>query len=326
MAAAPLRKRLLVTGAAGFVGRHAMSAFAASEEYDVLGIGRGSFDTLPRGASFYSVDLEEAASLQTLIAGFGPTHILHLAGQASIGYTPTGPLGTWRANVTALMNLVEAVQFAAPTATFLFVSSGEVYGRAFLNHETVVEDITPLPAGTYARTKLVGEEMLSDIFANSGVRSIVLRPFNHTGPGQDERFVVASFASQIARIEAGLAPPQLMVGNLDAKRDFLDARDVVRAYASVIANSEAIAHGTVFNVASGEPRTIAEILAELRGLARVPFEAVAAPDRQRPSEIAIAAGNAQKLRDTTGWAPVIPWRQTLTDILNAARQACAARP
>lgn len=163
--------------------------------------------------------------------------------------------------------------------------------------------------------------MLLDILARTDVRLVILRPFNHTGPGQDERFVVPSFAGQIARIEAGLSPPRLEVGNLTAQRDFLDVADVARAYVDLIASAESLPSGTILNICSGQPRSIESILNDLSALALRPFTVAQAPDRMRPSEIPIAIGDAGSIQAAIGWAPSINWAKTLSDVLAAARSA-----
>ncbi|MDR7038333.1 GDP-4-dehydro-6-deoxy-D-mannose reductase [Methylobacterium sp. BE186] len=294
---------------------------AESGKLDVLGVGRGAVSNLPARVKFFPLDLGNQADLRSQLADFQPTHILHLAAQASVGRAADEAAATWKSNVVDLFHFVEALLATVISTTFIFISSSEVYGRAFLSGEPLTEDAALEPVGSYARTKRVGEEMLADIFAGGRIRLIVLRPFNHIGPNQDERFVVASFAAQIARIEAGLVPPRLETGNLDARRDFLDVRDVARAYSNIIERSNFIEHGAVFNVASGIPRTICSVLQDLRCMARVQFEVVKAPDRQRPSEVLTARGDSERLRKSTGWSPSIAWEQTLSDTLAAARRS-----
>jgi GDP-4-dehydro-6-deoxy-D-mannose reductase len=312
-------KRILVTGAAGFVGRHAITALAAAADSSdrIVGIGRGKSLALPPGATFQSLDLLDQSALSDFISVYRPTEILHLAAIASVQQSAHAPGETWRVNLVGLLNLAEAVIRFTPDATLFFVSSGEVYGRAFLSGRPLTEGAIPEPQGAYACSKWFGETLLGDVMKDG--RYLVLRPFNHIGPGQDERFVVPSFAGQIARIEAGLVPPVLEVGNLDAARDFLPVADVVRAYASLIAQGSQIESGTVFNVASGQPRSIASVLEDLRRHALVPFEVRIAPDRMRPSEIPVAAGDASRLSAATGWAPREDWDRTLSDILVHAR-------
>ncbi|MCJ2079638.1 NAD-dependent epimerase/dehydratase family protein [Methylobacterium sp. E-016] len=316
--AAPAR-RVLVTGAAGFVGRYALAALAAAGVESLLGVGRGTNTALPEGAAFRTLDLADQKGLAACLRAFRPSHVLHLAAQASVGQADGAGLETWRTNVAGLLNLAEAMRTEAPTAALVFASSSEVYGRAFLTGQPVDEDVVPQPVGVYARTKRVGEEMLADVLTGSEVRLIVLRPFNHTGPGQDERFVVPAFAHQIARIEAGRMPPYLAVGNLEAYREFLDVRDVARAYAQVIGASDKLASGTVLNVATGHSRTIASVLEDLTRQARVPFEVVVDPARMRPSGIPLASGEGARLHVATGWAPQVPWSETLAAVLADAR-------
>lgn len=319
-------KRILVTGAAGFVGRHALAALArASGPSDrIVGLGRGIPASLPDRVAYRQLDLLDEAALSAFVAEYRPTDVLHLAAMASVQQSDGAPGETWRVNLVGLLNLADCLVRSAPGANFLFVSSGEVYGRAFLAGVAVGEDVDPAPLGAYARSKWFGEEILRDVLPKAGIRLVILRPFNHVGPGQDERFVVPSFAGQIARIEAGLMPPVLEAGNLDAARDFLPIGDVVRAYVGLIACADRIASGSVFNISSGLPRTIASVLADLRVLARTPFEIRIAPDRMRPSEIPVAAGDAARLRAAIDWTPSEDWTAALAGILADARTSAAA--
>lgn len=329
-------KRILVTGAAGFVGRHALAALAdaAAPSDRIVGIGRGLPNRLPDGVTFRQIDLLNGDEVSAFVADFKPTDVLHLAAMASVQQSADAPTETWRANIVGLLNLAEAVTRSAPGSNFYFVSSGEVYGRAFLGGAAVAEDVEPVPVGSYARSKWFGEQILADVLGKSdlgksdfgksglgksGIRLVILRPFNHIGPGQDERFVVPSFAGQIARIEAGLAPPVLEVGNLAAERDFLPIGDVVQAYVGLIERADEIRSGTVFNIASGLPRSIASVLSDLTALSRASFETRVAADRMRASDIPLALGDASRLKAAIAWAPKADWNQTLESILSSAR-------
>jgi GDP-4-dehydro-6-deoxy-D-mannose reductase len=148
-----------------------------------------------------------------------------------------------------------------------------------------------------------------------GLRVVRLRPFNHTGPGQSADLVIAAFARQIARIAAGLQPPVLQVGNLDPSRDFLDVRDVCAAYVACIERWEALPAGTILNLGSGEPRRVGDVLAELLALAGVAAEVRTEPARTRGQEVARVVADAGRARALLGWAPRIPWSQTLRDVL-----------
>lgn len=314
-------RRVLVTGAAGFVGRYAIKAIQSELRMGkaLLGIGRNT-NPFDAAVAFRVIDLADKMALRECIADFAPTHILHLAAQASVKQGGCAVAETWQINVGCLLNLAQAVMSEAPEATFVFVSSSEVYGRAFLSNQALDETALPDPTSHYGRSKWIGEQILQDAFGGGRGHLIVLRPFNHTGPGQDERFVVPSFACQIARIERGIVPPRLSVGDLSARREFLDVRDVVRAYLAVIDASERILGGSTFNIANGEPRLIKDVLTSLKQRTKVSFEINVDQDRLRPSEIRTAAGTSGRLQAITGWRPKIAWSKTLDDLMSDARE------
>lgn len=312
-------RRILVTGAAGFVGRHVIEALATLDTEAMLGVGRRMAAPLPNGTRFLSVDLNDRESLAACIKNFQPTHVLHLAAQASVGQATNRAAETWRINVSGLINLADVVLRELKSATFIYISSSEVYGRAFLSGEPLTETTIPEPMNVYARTKYVGEKLLEDIFGRTDIKLITLRPFNHIGKGQDERFVVSAFAHQIARIETDAMPPKLFVGNLSSYREFLDVRDVARAYVRVVEISDNLEPDIILNVAGGMRRTIADVIEDLRLLAKVPFEIIVDPSRVRPLEIPVALGNADRINSLTGWKPQFSWPETLSEIIDDAR-------
>ncbi len=305
--------RLLVTGATGFVGTRLTRALAERRpEATIVG----------SGATADPVDLRDAAAVDRLVAEARPDVIVHLAGQASVGALGRGAgEETWRVNLAGTLNLALAVNRFAPEATVLFASSSEVYGRAFGPHP-VNEGTPPEPTNAYARSKLLAERTLADVLPDTA-RIVVARPFNHTGPGQREDFVLPSFAAQVARIEAGLQSA-LRVGNLDVARDFLDVRDVVAAYCALIEAAPRLPMRFTCNVATGAARPLRGILEALRALARVPVNVEIDPARLRPSDVPFAAGSAARLAQATGWAPVIPFEETLASVLEDARRRVAA--
>ena len=197
-----------------------------------------------------------------------------------------------------------------------------MYGRSF-SASPVDEDAAIQPINVYARSKALAERVLTDVLPGS-VRLIVARPFNHTGPGQREDFVLPSFAGQIARIEAGLQPPAMRVGNLDATRDFLDVRDVVAAYLALIDVAPALPPRFICNIATGSARPLRTIVETMRRLAGGPFAGEGDPARLRPLDIPAASGRADRLRAATGWEPSIPFDETIVSLLDEARRRVAA--
>ncbi len=187
------------------------------------------------------------------------------------------------------------------------MSTADAYGRSFLRGTPLDESAALNPMNTYGATKAAADLALGAM-AREGLQVIRARPFNHTGPGQSASFVVASFARQVARIAAGLQPAALSVGALDSMRDFLDVRDVCQAYALCLQHRDRLEPGAILNIASGQPRRVGDVLAELLALAGVDASMQVDPARLRPSEITLAAGDSSLARTLLGWAPHLPWR------------------
>ena len=219
--------------------------------------------------------------------------------------------------------MASACARAAPAATLFFVSSSEVYGRSFSPARSR-EDAPLQPMNVYARSKAAAEQVLADVLP-AEARLIVARSFNHTGPGQDERFVLPSFAAQIARIEAHRQPAEIRVGNLDAERDFLDVRDVCRAYVALIKAAPALPARSVFNVSSGSSRSIGALLEILAWQSSARFEVVVDHTRLRSVEIPNAVGRNDLLRAAVDWTPIHPIEETLAALLQRAREKDCVR-
>jgi GDP-4-dehydro-6-deoxy-D-mannose reductase len=316
--------RLLITGAGGFVGRHVIDALLHSGVAPVrLVAATHGPSQLPPGVESRDVDLASRDEASALIADVTPTQALHLAGAAAVAVGGgEGAEAAWRDNAGTTFTLAAALR-DSPGTSILLASSAEVYGRALASATPTEETATPQPRGIYGRTKLAAEQILADITGAAG-RAVVLRLFNSAGPGQDERFAIAAFAAQIARIEQGLMPPVLRVGNLDPERDFLDVRDTARAWALLSAAADGLPQGvSIFNVASGEPRSIRSIVEAFTRMARLSFSVETDPARARASDVPRACGDAARLRAATGWQPRIPWETTLADTLDHWRAAVA---
>jgi GDP-4-dehydro-6-deoxy-D-mannose reductase len=280
---------ILVTGAQGFVGQHLL---------DELG---------PRAVSL-EADVTDGAALAAAIDSSPDFEaIAHLAALSSVGESWADVAETWRVNVLGTVNVLEA----AEQGRVLVVSTGDVYGHA--ERVPTPESAPVSPRSPYAASKAAAELAA----AQAGANVVVARPFQHEGPGRDERFAVGSWTAQIARAERADGGT-VEVGDLSARRDVTDVRDVCRAYNLLL---DPTVPGGTYNVASGRSVEMREILELLVGLASCPIEIRQDPARTRPAEIPVTCGDAAKLRAATGWEPTIPLEQTLADALEAARAA-----
>ncbi len=227
------------------------------------------------------------------------------------------PQRAWDVNFRGTMNLAYATLEHSPEARFIFVGSSESYGASFNDAAgaPVSEDRPLKPMTVYGATKAAADILVGQL-AYEGLRAISFRPFNHTGPGQTDSYVAAAFAKQLAEISSGAKPPRIEVGNLSAFRDFLDVRDVVRAYAdSALMELPSDAFGKAFNLSSGRPMQIRSILDTLIELSGLTVEVEIDPQRLRGTEVPVASGHSEAALRTFGWKPAIELRQTLHDVL-----------
>lgn len=308
--------RALITGAAGFVGRHLTALLARNRDWELIGIESRPGTSIP-DLRMMTCDLRDAALTKDVIRDCHPDYIFHLAAQANVPIAVASPSDTLINNAVSQINVLEACRAASIDPVILVVSSAEVYGAAASEDLPLTEQQPFRPANPYAVSKVTQDMLGLQYFLSYGMRIIRVRPFNHIGPGQSDHFVVSSFARQIAEIEAGLADPVVRVGNLDAQRDFLDVRDVVRAYELVTQPEFA---GEVFNVASGFPRSIRSMLDRLVALSSAEITIQEDPSRLRPSDVPILIGDAGKLTRRTGWRPEVPIEQSLADTLDFWRE------
>ena len=305
--------RVLITGATGFVGGHLIRHLRDASAVDIVGTVQAGHPVPPAPDShvrFVHCDItaRDGRDVRALIADAQPNHLYHLAGAASGAASDREAV--FAANVTGTQYVMSAMSAEAPLCRALFVSTGYVYGPCDPK-QPAREDDAPHPSGLYAESKAAGEP-----FARAA-RAVVVRAFNHTGPGQTEAFAVPAFARQIACIERGLQPPQIHVGNLDARRDFSDVRDVVRAYCLLLEHGVA---GATYNVCSGQSWTMRDVLSGLLALSSTSIEIVPDPARMRPSDLPVSVGDPTKLQALTGWKPKISFEQTLRDTLDWWRE------
>ena len=304
--------RALVTGAGGFVGHYLVDALRARGD-EVFACG-GPSDV----GTFTRIDLRDGEGLRAALDAARPDTVFHLAAQAFVPESIAAPLETYDVNTFGTARLTQAMRSYAAAGKkmprLLFTSSAEVYGKCDAGDFPLRETHATNPANPYAASKAAAESILLGEVRGFGLDAVIARSFNHIGPGQSDRFVVASFAAQLARIARG-GDAVLRVGNLEAKRDFLDVRDVVAAY---LALAESGASGEIYNVCSGVARPIRDALRELIIAAHTPVEVREDPARMRPSDVPLFVGDAAKLRKATGWEPHVPFRQSIREIYVAA--------
>ena len=264
------------------------------------------------------LDLGDSLNLRGVIDIAQADAVVHLAAQAFVPQSIADPLETFDVNAMGTARLLEAIRAARDAGGIsprvLIISTAEVYGAQAPNAFPLKETASLHPANPYAASKVAAEAYALAAARTYGLDVMVARAFNHIGPGQNERFAVASFASQLARIARG-GPPELLVGELSAERDFLDVRDVVAAYLALLDRGE---RGEIYNVCSGSAISIRDVLRTLVTTARVAVEIREDPARMRPSDTPLFVGDGTKLRAATGWAPQIALATSLRDTYRAA--------
>jgi GDP-4-dehydro-6-deoxy-D-mannose reductase len=309
--------KVLVTGAAGFAGSHLLDLLLGSGSRLVAwrrpGIGAAVQAAYP-AVEWLEIELLERHSVHARIAELAPGTIYHLAGAPHVGESWNTSADTLAINVLATDHLLEATRLAGLGSRIVIPSSAYVY-RA--QDRALTED-DPLESGSpYAFSK-IGTELAGMRAARyDGIEVVIARSFNHIGPRQDPAFFASSVARQIATAEAGRAEPVIVVGNLEAQRDFTDVRDTVRAYQDLARLGRP---GRIYNVCSGKARPVRELLDGMVALARVPITVKTDPARFRPHDTPLLVGDPTRIRNEVGWEPRIALEQTLQDLLDYWRE------
>ncbi|MDG9925182.1 MULTISPECIES: GDP-mannose 4,6-dehydratase [unclassified Pseudomonas] len=291
-----MAETLLVTGLGGFVGQHIQTQVPPH------------WRLLPPMA----LDVLDTASIDGCLAQCVPDAVIHLAGQTFVPESFRNPEKTLQVNLMGTLNLLQALKRHKFNGSFLYVSSGDVYGQVNEDSLPITESLQPRPSNPYAVSKVAAELLCQQWSRVEPWRIMVARPFNHIGPGQRPDFVIADMARQLVRVNNGLQDPRLIVGDVDVSRDFLDVHDVISAYFSLLANGR---DGEIYNVCSGQEQSVRGLIEKMAGLLGVKIELVQDPQRFRPSDQRRVIGCSEKLRQETGWAPAVTIDHTLQCVL-----------
>lgn len=318
--------KALITGVEGFVGGHLAELLLAESGVEVFGtsffpVERSSHLTV-KGVHIRQINLRDEDSVLAYLQEVRPDHIYHLAAQSFVPESFDNPWETLGNNIQSQLNLLHGMVKLDLPARILIVGSGEEYGPVSPDEVPINENQPLRPANPYSVSKVAQDMLGLQYHLSHDVAAIRVRPFNQIGPGQSKQFVAPAFASQVAAIEYGLQEPVIYVGALDARRDFTDVRDMVRAYWLVMKQGEP---GAVYNIGSGQAHSIRELLDTLIGMTDSAVRVEVDPSRLRPIEVPIIVCDNAKVHATTGWEPQRRFEETLADVLADWRQRVRQR-
>ena len=314
-------KRALITGITGFVGSH-LAEFLLDKGIEVYGMARwrSKLDNIIHikdELNLVEADIRDGHSVQRAVEESAPDYIFHLASQSFVPMSWRAPADTMETNAVGTIHLLEAVRQSKCDATILVAGTSEEYGMVYPEGLPIKETDPLRPLSPYGVSKVAGDKLGCQYHWSYGLKTVVTRAFNHTGPRRGDVFVTSNFAKQIAEIEKSLKEPVMYVGNLNAQRDFSDVRDIVKAYWLAVTKCE---HGEVYNICSGETRTIQSVLDLLLDMTDKKIEIRQDPSRMRPSDVQVLHADCSKFRGKTGWKPQIPFEETIRDLLNYWRE------
>jgi GDP-4-dehydro-6-deoxy-D-mannose reductase len=307
----------LITGIAGFAGSH-LAELLLSKGYNVAGVDHSlekaeNIEHIQDRLDLYACDLREPARINEVISTTKPDEIYHLAAIAHVPTSYSDVRHTFDVNLYGTLNLFEAVRKKAANTKVLFVGTASEYGAVKERDIPTHEDVPLRPVDPYGVSKAAADMLAYQYYKNYGLHIVRVRPFNHIGPRQSPDYVVSSFAKQISEIKRGLKDPVIMAGNLEAKRDFTDVRDMVRAYWLTLQKGEP---GEVYNICSGKAVSIREIIDELIDLSKQKIKIQRDVAKLRPADIPLLLGDSTKSQAKKYWDLDIPLKNTLQDILD----------
>jgi len=320
-------RRVLVTGVTGFAGSHLVDYMLERGDVEIWGIHRWrsrteNIEHFRDRIQLVECDLRDAESTRDTIEKIRPEWIFHLAAQSFVPTSWKAPTESLTTNVLGQLHVFEACRRIGITPRIQIACSSEEYGMVH-EDELPIKETNPLrPLSPYAVSKVAQDLLAYQYFMSYGTDAVRTRGFNHEGPRRGPVFVASDFAKQIADIEKGAREPVIHVGNLEARRDFTDVRDMVRAYWLAL---EKGVPGEVYNLASGKAWRIRDVLDLLLGMTKVKIEVRTDPTRLRPSDVPVLLGDTSRFHAATGWQTTIPFERTLADMLDYWRRAEPAR-
>ena len=307
-------RRILITGGAGFVGRKLAERLRRDLPRASIILCDLVAGESPAGP-ILPLNVANEQDVKAIVRDVQPTSIVHLAAVSAVASSFADPRQAWDINVMGTLNIVLALEQFVPTCHLLFISSAEVYGRSTYGGDPVDETALLLPANPYAATKAAADLLVQEA-SHRTLRSTIVRPFNHTGPGQAPNFAVPAFCRQIAMIEKGLQEPKLMVGELNDERDFTDVSDMIDLYVRIVTRERELPNSLVLNAASAIPRRIGDVLDSLLKAAHVPIDVEVDPSKLRATRVPRVVGNSDLAKKILGWQAQKPFSETLEDTLS----------
>jgi GDP-4-dehydro-6-deoxy-D-mannose reductase len=314
--------RAFITGIAGFAGSHLADHLLEQNVAHICGVSLPGESTrniehIQDRIELYPLDLADYHLVRDLLDQVRPDCIFHLAAQASVGRSWLDPAETLTCNMTLQLNLLQAIVELGISPRILVIGSADEYGLVHSEDLPIDEDTPLRPLNPYAVSKIMQDYLGYQYHMSHGLHVVRMRPFNHIGPRQGLGFVVADFAHQIARIEQGLQPPVMQVGNLSAQRDFTDVRDTVRGYYLALLKGQP---GAVYNLGSSRAYSMQQILDMLLSMSQAQVRIETDPERMRPSDVSVVVSDCSRLRADTGWEPTYHIETSLDDVLTFWRQ------
>lgn len=308
-----IMKKALIIGAGGFVGSYLIDCLHDEFHMEVYATKLKGTEFSHPSASVYELDILSKEDIVELLYNIRPDYIFHLAAQSSVSVAWKNPMMTIDVNIKGSVNVMDAVRELYYKPRILVIGSGEEYGHIKEGETPISEETLLRPGNIYAATKAC-QNMIGSIYAKAyDMEMMLVRAFNHVGPGQAPLFVVSDFCKQTAEIEKGLKEPVIHVGNLSARRDFTDVRDVVRAYALLVLKGTA---GETYNVGSGNAMAIRDILDMIVGMSSADIKVEIDRNKIRPVDVPVIEADITKINRETGWKPVISIEQTIRETLD----------